>query len=178
MTTRATTESSAVKAWSIGGVLVLIGLCLSPLMSSAHDRRDTRQLIRLDPGTLISVRTNEMIETSRVDYHVYSGIVDRDVRGRNGGLVIRRGSSVELMVRTAPNNDLILDLKSVVVAGERYGIRANSKLFELQPGNSIVGAIFGAVTGGEIEGPVRVPRDTVVSFRLERPLEVGVPDRE
>jgi hypothetical protein len=147
-------------------------------MSSAQDRRDARQLTRLVPGTLISVRINEMIETSRVDYRVYSGIVDRDVRGDDGRLAIPRGSTVELMVRTAPDNDLILDLESVVVGGERYGIRADSNRVESRPNNSLVGAILGAVTGGEIEGrAVRVPRDTVLSFRLERPLEVGVPDR-
>src|SRR6266853_1492223 len=126
MTTRDTSETGASNVKLIGRALVLIGLCLSPLMSSAQDRRDARRLTRLDPGTLISVRTNEMIETSRVDYRVYTGIVDRDVRGDDGRLAIPRGSTVEVMVRTAPDNDRILDLESVVVGGERYGIRADS----------------------------------------------------
>ncbi len=177
MTTRDTSETGTSNVESIGA-LVLIGLCLLPQVISAQDRRGARELTRLAPGTLISVRTNETIESSRVDYRVYSGIVDRDVRGDNGRLAIPRGSTVELMVRTAPDNDLILDLESVNVGGERYGIRADPKRLESRADNSIVGAIVGAVTGGEIEGrAVRVPRDTVLSFRLERPLEVGVPDR-
>ena len=40
-----------------------------------------------------------------------------------------------------------------------------------------VGAIVGAVTGGQAMGPaVRVLRGAVVTFRLDRPLDVGVAD--
>jgi hypothetical protein len=77
-----------------------------------------------------------------------------------------------------PDNDLILDLESVVVDGQRYAIRTDPNRIESEPDRSIVGAIVGAVSGGEIRGrAVNVPRDTVVTFRLERPMEMGVADR-
>jgi hypothetical protein len=109
---------------------------------------------------------------------VYYGIVDQDVRGGNGRIAIPRGSNAELIVRVARDNDLILDLESVVVNGQRYAIRTDPNRVESQRDNSIVGAIVGAVTGGEVRGrAVRIPRNSVVTFRLDRPLEMGVADR-
>jgi hypothetical protein len=165
-------------------------LSLSPLLS-AQDRvrggerdrdrdgdRDRDRITRLEPGTVIAIRTNEFIDVERRDNRVYTGIVDQDVRGTNGALAIPRGSSAELIVRVAPDNDLILDLESVVVNGQRYAIRTDPNRIESQQDRSLVGAIVGAVSGGEIRGrTVRVPRDTIVTFRLERPMEMGVADR-
>jgi len=139
---------------------------------------DRDRITRLEPGTVIPVRTNEFIDVERRDNRVYTGIVDQDVRGSNGALAIPRGSSAELIVRVAPDNDLILDLESVVVNGQRYAIRTDPNRIESQADRSIVGAIVGAVSGGEIRGrAVKVPRDTIVTFRLDRPLEMGVADR-
>jgi hypothetical protein len=165
-------------------------LSLSPLLS-AQDRvrggerdrdrdgdRDRDRITRLEPGTVIAIRTNEFIDVERRDNCVYTGIVDQDVRGTNGALAIPRGSSAELIVRVAPDNDLILDLESVVVNGQRYAIRTDPNRIESQQDRSLVGAIVGAVSGGEIRGrTVRVPRDTIVTFRVERPMEMGVADR-
>jgi hypothetical protein len=124
------------------------------------------------------VRTQDWINVERRDNRVYTGIVDQDVRGENGRLAIPRGSTAELIVRVAPDNDLILDLESVVVNGQRYAIRTDPNRFESQRDNSIVGAIVGAINGGQARGrAVRIPRDTVVTFRLERPLDMGVADR-
>jgi hypothetical protein len=124
------------------------------------------------------VRTQDWINVERRDNRVYTGIVDQDVRGENGRLAIPRGSTAELIVRVAPDNDLILDLESVVVNGQRYAIRTDPNRFESQRDNSIVGAIVGAINGGQARGrTVRIPRDTVVTFRLERPLDMGVADR-
>ena len=82
------------------------------------------------------------------------------------------------MVRVARDNDLILDLESVVVNGQRYAIRTDANRIESQRDNSLVGAIVGAINGGEARGrAVRIPRGSVVSFRLERPLEMGIADR-
>jgi hypothetical protein len=133
---------------------------------------------RLSPGTVVPVRLNDTIDVERRDNRVYYGIVDQDVRGDNGRVAIPRGSNVELMVRVAPDNDLILDMESVNVNGQRYAIRAEPNRVESRPDNSLVGAIVGAVTGGEIRGrAVRIPRDAVVTFRLDRPLDMGVADR-
>jgi hypothetical protein len=133
---------------------------------------------RLTPGTQIPVRTNQAIDVERRDNRVYYGTVDQDVRGQNGRVAIPRGSRAELIVRVEPDNDLILDLESVMVNGQRYAIKTDQNRVESQRDNSLVGAIVGAVNGGNVRGrAVRIPRDSVVSFRLDRPLDMGVADR-
>jgi hypothetical protein len=115
---------------------------------------------------------------------VYTGIVDQDVRGSEGRILIPRGSPVELFVRLARDNDLILDLESVVANGVRYAVKTNPNRVESRPadfdevGEFLVGAIVGAIRGGEVRGrAVRIPQHSVISFRLERPLDVGILDR-
>jgi hypothetical protein len=133
--------------------------------------------MRIDPGAVIAVRTNESISSNRSDGRIYTGIVDQDVRDRDGRLAIPRGSRVELVVRVARDNDLVLDLDSVSVEGNRYALRSEPNRVESRSDNSIVGAIVGAM-GGEVRGrAVRIPRDAILTFRLERPLYMGVDDR-
>ncbi len=177
--------------WKVPIGLGLFALFVSLPLCSAQDRdrygdrdrgRDWDQgrgmYTRLEPGTMIPIRTNQPIDVERSDNRVYYGIVDRDVRGDNGRIAIPRGSQAELMVRVAPDNDLILDLESVVVNGQRYALRSDPNRVESQRDNSLVGAIVGAVSGGEVRGrAVRIPRDSVVTFRLDRPLDLGVEDR-
>jgi len=80
------------------------------------------------------------------------------------------------MVREASDGDLILDVDSVVANGQRYALDTTAE--RLDSGNNIIGSIVGTLSGGEIRGPaVRVPRDSVVTFRLDRPLTIGVADR-
>ncbi|MBV8733008.1 MAG: hypothetical protein JO336_24635 [Acidobacteriia bacterium] len=168
-------------------VLAFGSLIFLPLFGSAQDRDRDRDrywdndrgiYTRLEPGTMIPVRTNEPIDVERRDNRVYYGTVDREVRGNNGRIAIPRGSNAELIVRVARDNDLILDLESVVVNGQRYAIRSEPNRVESQRDNSLVGSIVGAVTGGQVQGrAVRIPRDSVVTFRLGQPLEMGVADR-
>lgn len=109
---------------------------------------------RVDAGAVIPVRTNESIDVDRQENLVYHGTVDQDIRDHDGRLVIPRGASVELYVRVAEPNGI-----------------------EAQREQSFVGSIVGAL-GGKVRGTaVHVPRDSVVTFRLERPLYVGVADR-
>jgi hypothetical protein len=160
---------------------------------------------------VITVRTNEPINSRRSDGRVYTGVIERDVRGDNDRLAIPRGSSVELIVRVARDNDLNLDLESVLVDGRRYaieadehiesqrrdGVGANERTAEHVGGGAILGSIIGAIAGGgkgaaigaaagaaagagtEIATrgrEVRVPAESLLTFRLERPLVVGVED--
>jgi hypothetical protein len=164
---------------SLGGVLVMLGLGLSTSAAAQdRDRDRDRGSTRLEQGTVIPVRTNDSIDVERNDNRVYGGIVDADVRGTDGRLAIPRGSTVELIVRVVRDNDLILDLESVMVSGQRYAIKTDPNRIESQRDNSLVGSILGAISGGQGEGrAVRIPRDTVVTFRLQRPLDVGVSDR-
>jgi len=147
-----------------------------------HDDRDwdsqNHRYTRLTPGTMITVRPAEAIDVERNDYRVYNGVVEQDVRGTNGQLAIPRGSTVELIVRVERDNDLILDLESVTVNGQRYAIRTDANRVESGHDSGLVGAIVGAINGGEVRGrAVRIPRGTLLSFRIQRPLEMGVADR-
>jgi len=165
-----------------GGIAIVLALCILPNVSAQdrdHDRDPDRERVtRLEPGTMIAVRTNETIDTDRRDNQIYSGIVDQDVRGNDGRLAIPRGSSVELIVRVAHDNDLIIDLESVQVNGDRYAVKTEPNRQQARPDDSLVGSIIGAIEGGEARGRVvRIPRDSVLTFRLERPLEMGVQDR-
>jgi hypothetical protein len=166
-------SGAEIRWWNVGvmcGVLAM-SLCASTAVSAQEVRR-------LEPGTTISVRTNDTIDVDRQDNRVYTGIVDQDVRGNEGRIVIPRGSPVELFVRVARDNDLILDLESVVANGVRYAVKTDPNRAESRRDDSLVGAIVGAIRGGEVRGrAVKIPRDSVISFRLERSLDVGVPDR-
>jgi hypothetical protein len=166
------------------GLAVLLALCVLPALS-AQDRdrdrgrdRDRDRITRIESGTMIAVRTNDAIDVERNDYQVYRGSVDQDVRGSDGRLAIPRGSSVELIVRVERDNDLILDLESVKVNGSRYAIKTEANRQQSQRDDSLVGSIVGAIQGGEARGrAVRIPRDSLLTFRLQRPLEMGVVDR-
>jgi len=171
---------------SVSVFLVAVGLSAQDRDRDRARERDSdrywdnqnRRYTELIPGTLITVRPTEAIDVERKDYRVYTGIIDRDVRGGNGQLAIPRGSTAELIVRVARDNDLILDLESVTVNGQRYALKTDANRVQSQGDNSLVGAIVGAVSGAEVRGrAVRIPRDTPLSFRLERPLDIGVPDR-
>jgi len=165
----------------IAGLALFGALFIAP-SGSAQDRRDRDyggdRVTRLESGTNIPVRVNESIDVERRDNRVYTGMVDRDVRGADGRLAIPRGSTVELIVRVMRDNDLVLDLESVNVNGRRYGIRTDATRVESQRDNSLLGNIVGAISGGQVQGrAVRIPRDSVLSFRIQTPLIVDVPDR-
>src|SRR5438046_1474693 len=137
-----------LSAASICTPALLAALCLSPAaFGQVRDRdRDARDFdrdrtTRIDPGQVIPVRVNEMIDVERRDNRVYYGMVDQDVSGENGRLAIPRGLSVELIVRVTRGNDLILDLDSVTVNGQRYAIKADATRVESRRDDSLVGTI-------------------------------------
>jgi len=166
------------KTRNLGAVGLIAALCF-PVVITAQDRdrdredRDRDRITRIEPGTIVPVRLNETIDVDRQDNRTYTGTVDQDVRGGNGREAIPRGAQVELRVRVARDNDLVLDLESVTVRGERYRVGSEPNRVESQRDNSLVGTIVGAVTGTQVRGrAVRVHRDTVLNFRIERPLEI------
>lgn len=164
---------------AVAGLFAVCALCLSSValaQDQDHDR-DRDRITTLVPGTVIPVRTTESIDVDKGDYRIYHGIVDQDVRGDNGRLAIPRGSGVELIVRFSPDNDMVLDIDSVTVNGVRYAPQARKRI-ESRPDTSLVGGIIGAINGGQVRGQaVRVPRDTVVTFRIQQPLAMGIADR-
>jgi len=158
-------------------ILAVLTAFTLPIVS-AQDRDREERLSTIDVGTIIPVRANETIDVERRDNRVYTGTVDQDVRGTNGRLAIPRGSQVELIVRVERDNDLIIDLESLTANGQRYGIRTDATRAESVRDNSLVGTIVGAIQGGEAQGrAVRIPRDSLMTFRVARSLDINVPDR-
>lgn len=170
----------------LSGVTLGTALFVTPMIQAQNrDRdfdRDRRyegdRITRIQPGTNVTVRTDATIDVERRDNRVYTGIVDQDVRGDDGRLAIPRGSSVELIVRVARDNDLVLDLESIMVNGQRYAIKADPNRVESERDNSLVGSIIGAINGGQVQGrAVRIPGGSLLNFRIQRPLDMGVADR-
>jgi len=181
MVSRRTINHSLRKLQGVMAVLIVSCWCMSSVAWAQYRDwdHDRDRITRLEPGTRIPVRLNRTIDVSRSDNRVFYGSVDQDVRGDYGRVVIPRGSNVELMVRVARDNDLVLDLDSVVVNGQRYALRTDPNRFESERDNSLLGNIVGAINGQQVRGPaVRVERGTVLMFRLERPLEMGARDRD
>lgn len=163
--------------------------------ASAREMYSVQGIGRIDAGTDVTVRTNERIRANDSDGRVFNGTVAEDVRDSRGDIVIPGGSPVELMVRQLANNDFAVDLDSVMIDGERYGLDAagsnvvgtNKTTGEDVAGGAVRGAIIGSVAAGgkAVAGAaqvltrgreVNVPAESLLTFRLEEPLRAGVAD--
>jgi hypothetical protein len=141
---------------AIAAAFILWALCFTSPLSAQNYRGHGNGII--DAGMNITVRTNEAIRASGDDGRVYSGVVQMDVTDRNGNVAIPRGSNVELVVRRISNTDVAVDLDSVMINGERFGVRAedlvssqndsNRRTGEYVGGGAVLGAIIGAIAGG------------------------------
>jgi hypothetical protein len=141
--------------------------------SSGYDRSGTyssrssstvagSRAMTIPAGAQLTVRTNQAIDVQNAQGQVFSGSVDQDVPGENGSVAIPRGSDVELVVREIDNNEMALDLDSVVVNGQRYalesaessvsnekeGLGANKRTGKYVGGGALLGAIIGGIAGG------------------------------
>lgn len=183
--------------------------CRAEFHVAPEPPRNFQRETRLETGTVIPVRVNESISTERADGRIFTGSIEDDVRGRNGRVAIPRGSGVELIVRAARDGDLILDVESVIVQGQRYAIDVdeervessrggvNGRTGKFAGGGAVLGAIVGAIAGGgkgaaigagagaaagaatEIATRgrrVRIPAESILTFRLEHPMRMGVAD--
>jgi hypothetical protein len=170
---------------------------------------------RLPAGTEITVRTNETIDAkSPSDSRIFTGVVDRDVTGQSGAVVIPRGANAELILRDVTKSTIVLDLESINVNGRRYivdtadepvtatggskeGVGANKRTGKYVGGGAVIGSIIGAIAGGgkgaaigaatgagagavgqtvTKGGQVRLPAESLVTFRLDRSLRIGSAD--
>ena len=160
-----------------GGLAAILTLSLSSVASAQYGRNN-QPITRLDPGIRINIRTTEQIDARQVDYRVFTGIVEQDVRGTDRRLAIPRGSTVELIVRQARTDELLLDLEAVTVNGQRYAIDTDpNRIVGTAGADSRIGSIVGTRRGGIRGRTVRVPSGTVMAFRLDRALNMGVADR-
>ncbi len=177
--------------------------------------QSNRGVDRVPTGTEIAVRTNEAIDARHPsDSRIYQAQVERDVMDRNGRVVIPRGSNAELIMRNATENDIVVDLESITVNGQRYtvdsqetsvvgeadrrdGVGGNKRTGKYVGGGAAIGAIIGAIAGGgkgaaigaatgagagavgqsvTRGGKVRLPAESVLTFRLDRALRMGAAD--
>jgi hypothetical protein len=163
-------------------------------------------------GASISIRTNETIDARNNDGRIFSGTVEQDVLDQNGSVAIPRGSNSELIFRNTANGELLLDLESISVNGQRFavtsdaqrvsgeqrdGLGANKRTGEFVGGGALLGTIIGAIAGGGRGAAigaaagagagaggqlltrgqrVRIPAESVLTFRLEQPLMMGIAD--
>ncbi len=127
-----------------------------------------RYLATLPAGTEIQVRTNQAIDSSTAtEGRTYDAVIDRDILDQAGNTVVPRGSDAQLVIRsvssggTTGSPDLVLDLQSVMVNGQRYlvntqdlsqsnkqGIGENRRTAEMVGGGAALGTLLGAVAGG------------------------------
>ena len=199
-------------ATAVAGFALVCTFGLSPASAQSGGRWQPLQVI--DAGTRVRVRTTRAIDERSLSGRVFAGVVDQDVRDTRGRLAIPRGATVELIVRGGDNRELYLDMESISVNGQAYGIDAtkraiggrtvvdstigaNQETAQRVGGGALIGSIIGAVVGGgkgaavgaaagagvgastqlQVHGEyVRVPADSLVTFRLETPLKLGWKD--
>jgi hypothetical protein len=143
--------------------VVLTGAFVSAMCFPQGAAAQSRSNGLIDAGTTVTVRTNETINTRDNDGRVFTGNVEQDVRDRSGNIAIPQGSDVEMIVRSTTNNEIALDLDSIMVNGQRYsvdtdpnnvtterkdGLGANGRTGRYVGGGAAIGAIIGAITGG------------------------------
>ena len=142
--------------------VMLILALFTPRSVAARDR-----LSRIERGTILPVRVSQAIEVNREDNRIYAGTVDEDIYAENGNRGIPRGSQVELKVRKAADDQLVLDVEAIHIYGVRYAVFNDP--FDRSP----AAAIIGTVAINQVHGPViMVQRDTVINFQIERSLEM------
>jgi len=203
--------------WTIPVIVTIFASTAAVLPAAAQVNGGWQPLAQLEPGTIVAVRTTQPIDVKTADGRVFTGLVDEDVLDSNRRVAIPRGATAELMVRKTPNSDLIVDLDSVTVNGQRYAVLtspatvgtsgtvnngvdtlgANQTTAEYVCCGALLGSLIGAIAGGGkgaaigaavgaaagagtqvvTQGQaVNVPAESVLTFRLERPLTLGVQD--
>ena len=132
------------------------------------------QISFIGAGSNISVRTNETLSAKRADGRVFLGMVDRDVMGDGGVVATPRGATAELIVTNVSRQDISIDLESVVVNGQRYAIAVNPERVHGAEGDMWRdGRNAEYVNNGHGH---KIARSSVLNFRLEQPLRVGLLD--
>src|SRR5215831_5573076 len=87
-------------------------------------------------GTKIRVRTTEAINPSNCGAQSFQGVVDRDVTGGYGQVLIAKGDPVVLTATSTANNQVTLVLASFVTNAELFG--AQGSTLEEEEGQCII----------------------------------------
>lgn len=129
----------------------------------------TTKTNELPAGSEVSVRMNEAIDSAKAaEGQTFEAQVTRDAKDADGDIVIPRGSSASVVIKSASKggrfrgaSDLLLDLQTVTIDGRQYaidtaeidkkgksGFGANKRTAEYTGGGAALGAIIGAIAGG------------------------------
>lgn len=139
-------------------------ICLAALASGWA----TDETVTIPAGTELSIRSNQAIDSNTAsENQTYSAEVQEDVMGASGEVLIPKGSDATLILRqvttggTTGSPELVLDLDSVKVHGQRYvvstadlqqtnnqGLGKNKRTGVMVGGGAALGTILGAVAGG------------------------------
>ncbi len=140
--------------------LVAVALLVSALPAAAQNSTNRT----LPAGTQIKVRADESIKaTSANTNQTYPATVSADVSNESGTVLIPSGSQATLAVVPGEKQDeVMLDLRSVTVAGRSYsisapnaavatgkdGLGANKRTGKYVGGGALAGTLIGAIAGG------------------------------
>lgn len=171
-------------AAAMAGIICL--LCgVYPAGAKSQPNRGAGAVRTIAAGASISVRNSETIDVKKNDGGEFSAAVYQDVLDENGDIAIPKGTYATLIVKPALDGCPALDLEWVEVSGVRYTVGATGADKD-QPrglktaartGNSVDGAklvhAIAEVLGGGGGGAFKIPAESFLTFRLERPLDVA-----
>jgi hypothetical protein len=170
-----------VRLFGIGAAALCISLALCVSMARAQDpERDAQDIKRgritkVDAGTPIPVRIQESIDVENRTEQVYQGVVTQDVRDAKGHIAIPGGSPVSLKVRAGPDNELTLDIEAITVNSERFGVWSEADQVEALRDDSSLATIVDPAPDVQVRGrAIRVPSGSVLTFRIEHTMIVGI----
>lgn len=148
--------------------VALVVLSASWVEAQGAAPEERRSAMVVPSGSEIVVRTNEAIDsTTATKGRTFSSVVEQDVAGGNGEVLIRKGSSAQLVVHevssggTTGSPEVALGLQSINIGGHQYsvstanvnetnrqGIGKNKRTAEMIGGGAALGTLLGAVAGG------------------------------
>ncbi len=158
-------------------ISVAVFVSMARAQDPERDSQDIKQgrITTIDAGTPIPVRIQESIDVETRTEMVYQGVVTQDVRDANGHIAIPGGSPVSLKVRVGPDNELSLDIEAITVNSERFGVWSEADQVEAQRDDSLLSTIVDPAPDVQVHGrAVRVPSGTVLTFRIEHTMIVGI----
>jgi hypothetical protein len=208
------------RRWTAAAAIAIFGGTLGLSQPAGAQVYTPAAASTIAAGVNIPVRTSEAIDEKTLDGRVFTGVVDQDVTDLNGRVAIPRGSTAELMVKRASDKSLSIDLDSLTINGQRYGVAgnatsvgtsgitgtiqngagtigANKDTATYIGGGALLGTVIGAIAGGgkgaaigagvgaaagagtqiATHGKtVKVPAESLLTFRLGQDLALGVPD--
>jgi hypothetical protein len=118
-------------------------------------------------GTKIRVRTTQAINPGTCGDQSFQGVVDRDITGDYGQVLISKGAPVVLTASSRADNQVTLVLASLVTNDELLGARGST--LEQEEGQCIFAVTPASSSTTTQLRCAELPADTLVTFRLNVP---------